>query len=726
VVFANRLPPAVARLRTTPSAFHGLQNLIVQALGIGMIGLTAWLTFPGKVVLGWMAATAVAAFIEDRLLERAANAPGGAPISARLAAVMRVLVTTLFALAALFLIAKGQGGDKLFGFAIVSAALVHVLMRHYRSPLILAASLVPWVGILGLVGWGLGRTALHEGHVLRAVAQTFVIGMLAIEFWSARQQLSAAWKALNATLAGVRRAEASLQETQRIAKIGSWRQGLGRGRTEWSDELYEIFDLDPAEGPPSAKRMMERLLDEDSRSRLRTLLDGEHTEAFSFSLKLQRTDGGERHCWVEGRPELDAGGRPIGLIGFCQDVTDRETAAAQLRQAQKMESVGQLTGGLAHDFNNLLAVIIGNLDLIGGDLKEGSLEKEFADTALEAALKGSELTKQLLAFSRRQTLDPKVVDLNALVEGMGPLWRRTLGETVTVKLALAGDLWRTKLDSAQMESSLLNLVINARDAMAGGGVLTVETANTTIDPDNPELPPGDYAVVAVSDTGSGIPPELLAKVIEPFFTTKGVGKGSGLGLSMIYGFAKQSGGQLRIYSEVGHGTTVRLYLPRSHEAVEAAKAPAAGPVKGRGERVLVVEDNIDVRRVAVRQLAELGYQVVEADSGAAGLEVLGQDHGVDLVFSDIVMPGGMTGIEMIATAREARPDLKALFTTGFTSAATANNNRVTGADMVISKPYRVTELAAKLREALAVEMGAAEMGAAEMAAVETPPASAAS
>ncbi|HEY3948784.1 hybrid sensor histidine kinase/response regulator [Phenylobacterium sp.] len=695
------------RRRATPSAFHGVQNLIVQGLGIGMIGLTALLTFPWKLVAGWMVATAVAALVEDRLLERAANAPGGAPFSARVAAAMRVVVTTLFALASLFLIAKGQGGDKLFGFAIISAALVHVLMRHYRSPLILAASLVPWVGILGLVGWGLAKAALRDGHVLRAFATTFVIGMLAVEFWSARQQLWAAWRELNATLAGVRRAEASLQETQRIAKIGSWRQALGGARTEWSDALYEIFGLDPAEGAPSVERMMERL-DEDGRARLRTLLDGEHTEAFGFSLKLQRTDGSERHCWVEGRPELDAHGKPIGLIGFCQDVTDRETAAAQLRQAQKMESVGQLTGGLAHDFNNLLAIIIGNLDLIGGDLKEGSLEKEFADTALEAALKGSELTKQLLAFSRRQTLDPRVVDLNGLVEGMAPLWRRTLGEAVTVKLALKGDLWRTKLDPAQMESSLLNLVINARDAMPDGGVLTVETTNATVDPDNPELPPGDYAVIAVSDTGGGIAPEILAKVIEPFFTTKGVGKGSGLGLSMIYGFAKQSGGQLRIYSEVGHGTTVRLYLPRSEEAAETVKAPAAGPMKGRGERVLVVEDNVDVRRVAVRQLTELGYQIVEADNGVAGLEVLAQDHGVDLVFTDVVMPGGMTGIEMIATARQTQPGLKALFTTGFTSAATANNARVTGADLVISKPYRVTELAAKLREALAQEVVSAQ------------------
>jgi PAS domain S-box-containing protein len=560
----------------------------------------------------------------------------------------------------------------------------------------------PWIGILGVVGFGLAVTAFKQGEWLRVVTAAFAIGMLGLEFWSARQQLWAAWRELNATLAGVRRAEASLQETQRIAKIGSWRRLSAATSVEWSNELYEIFGLDRAHGPPSVEQVMERF-DEDGRAQFQGLLAGERRGAFAFGVRLTRFDGDKRYCWIEGRPELDATGAPIGLVGFCQDVTERETAAAQLRQAQKMESVGQLTGGLAHDFNNLLAIIIGNLDLIADDLKEGSAEREFADTALEAALKGSELTKQLLAFSRRQTLDPRVVDLNALVDGMAPLWRRTLPETVTVELALADGLWQTKLDRAQMESSLLNLVINARDAMPDGGVLTVETTNVIVDPDNPELPPGDYAVVAVSDTGTGIAPEILAKVVEPFFTTKGVGKGSGLGLSMIYGFAQQSGGQLRIYSEVGHGTTVRLYLPRSHEDAEREKPPSGGPVKGCGERVLVVEDNVDVRRVTVRQLTALGYQVVEAENGPDGLEVLAHDHGVDIVFTDIVMPGGMTGIEMIAAARQHRPGLKALFTTG-SSAAAANNNRLTGADLVISKPYRAADLAAKLREALAAEV----------------------
>ncbi len=686
---------------------RGPRNWIVQALGIAMVSLTGLTILPWPLVLAWTVLIGAAVAAESHVVQVAARAPARSRWATFGPPALRVVVTTIYALAALVFIARGGPGERLFAFALISASMVHTLMGHYRSPIVLAVCLGPWVAILGLVGFGLAQTAYGQGDLLRTVTSTFVIAMLTTQFWSARAKLAAAWRSLTATLEGVSQAEALLQETQRIAKIGSWRQQAGEQEMQWSPELYEIFGLDPAAGPPSLEGILP-LIDEESQAIIRRLHESDFPQAVTFTMRLRRPDGAERVCWVEGRTELDPSGARVGPVGFCQDVTEREAAAAQLRQAQKMESVGQLTGGLAHDFNNLLAVIIGNLDLIAEDQKEGSADKEFAETALQAALKGSELTKQLMAFSRRQTLDPKVVCLNALVEGMAPLWRRTLGETVTVKLLLADDLWRTKLDPAQMESSLLNLVINARDSMPDGGVLTVETGNATVDPDNPELPPGDYAVVAVSDTGSGIPPELLAKVIEPFFTTKGVGQGSGLGLSMIYGFAKQSGGQLRIYSEVGHGTTVRLYLPRSHEAVEGAKIPTAGLVKGRGERVLVVEDNVDVRRVAVRQLTALGYQVVEADTGAAGLEVLAGDHGIDVVFTDVVMPGGMTGIEMIAAAREARPDLKALFTTGFTSAATANNNRVTGADMVISKPYRVTELAAKLRETLAVDLASAQ------------------
>jgi CheY-like chemotaxis protein len=286
---------------------------------------------------------------------------------------------------------------------------------------------------------------------------------------------------------------------------------------------------------------------------------------------------------------------------------------------------------------------------------------------------------------------------------MDSLWRRTLGESITVKLGLADDLWQAKVDRSQVESALLNLVINARDAMPGGGSLTVETMNTTLDATDPDLTPGDFAVIAVSDTGAGMTPEVLAKAAEPFFTTKGVGEGSGLGLSMVYGFTRQSGGQMKIYSEVGHGTTVRLYLPRAEPAADDGR-PRIEPasVRGKGERVLVVEDNLEVRRVAVRQLTELGYRVAEAEDAKGGLQVLEADLAIDLVFTDIVMPGGMDGIEMIEQARILRPALRVLFTTGFTNAAVANNNRATGDDLLLSKPYRKADLAAKLREALTI------------------------
>jgi PAS domain S-box-containing protein len=498
----------------------------------------------------------------------------------------------------------------------------------------------------------------------------------------------------------LRESQGFLKATQAIAKIGTWRSGDKSGTLEWSPETFEMFGMDPAGPPPTVQRMFAAMTPETRAAAEAALLARPLPETVTFTCRVRRPDGTERTCWVEGHLSTDAKGRR-SLAGVCQDITEREAAAAQLVQAQKMESVGQLTGGLAHDFNNLLAVIIGNLDLLAEEFPVDAPARDLADTALQAALKGSELTRQLLAFSRRQPLDPMVLDLNELIAGMDPLWRRSLGGAILVQLNLAPDLWAAKVDRAQMESALLNLVINARDAMPAGGSLAVETVNVSLDDSDPDLTPGDYAVVAVSDTGHGMSAEVLARAFEPFFTTKGPGEGSGLGLSMVYGFAKQSGGQLKIYSEVGVGTTVRLYLPRTKLA-GAESLPETEPlsVTGEGERVLIVEDNPDVRRVVVRQLTDLGYEVVEAESGASGLAVLAADPTIDLLFTDIVMPGGMNGIEMVTTARLARPDLRVLFTTGFTSAAASIGGRLTGNDPLITKPYRRAALAAKLREAL--------------------------
>ncbi|HEX3486363.1 MAG TPA: ATP-binding protein, partial [Micropepsaceae bacterium] len=304
----------------------------------------------------------------------------------------------------------------------------------------------------------------------------------------------------------------------------------------------------------------------------------------------------------------------VVLHAFQRNVEDAKRTSTQLVQAQKMEAVGQLTGGIAHDFNNLLAIIVGNLDLLEEQLRSNPKAHGMAEDALKASLRGADLTRQLLAFSRRQTLEPKVLSLNEVAAGTAELLRRTLGERVKIKLHLADDLAPALADQTQVESALTNLSINARDAMPMGGVLTIETANKHLDAqyqtENPEVTPGDYVMLAVSDTGTGIPAEVLNRVFEPFFSTKGEGKGSGLGLSMVYGFAKQSRGHVKIYSEVGHGTTVRLYLPQAGSKAVVRKEVAAEPKSPPDHAtILVVEDNTHVRNIAVLQLKDLGYDV---------------------------------------------------------------------------------------------------------------------
>jgi PAS domain S-box-containing protein len=386
-----------------------------------------------------------------------------------------------------------------------------------------------------------------------------------------------------------------------------------------------------------------------------------------------------------------------------RDMTERIAAEEQLHQAQKMEAVGQLTGGVAHDFNNLLGVVVGNLDLLRERLAEDADSAELLEEALGAALRGADVTRQLLAFSRRQPLQPKLVEPNETVSGMSKLLSRAIGEQIQVRLHLPEKaVWSVLIDPAQLESAILNLAVNARDAMPNGGTLTIETANLSFDAQEAdahvECSAGDYVMIAVSDTGSGMPPEIVARVFEPFFSTKGVGKGTGLGLSMVYGFVKQSGGNAKIYSEVGIGTTIRLYLPRA--AAEAkpqyVAPPTAVPSRG-GETILVVEDNEAMRRLALRQLRELGYETLDASNASEALVTLASDRMIDLLFTDIVMPGGMDGHELARRAREMRPDIKILFTSGFTAAAASATIAVELADRLISKPFRKTELASRIR-----------------------------
>ena len=399
-------------------------------------------------------------------------------------------------------------------------------------------------------------------------------------------------------------------------------------------------------------------------------------------------------------------GSPIHFVSQIVDLTERRRAEEQLRQAQKLEAVGQLTGGLAHDFNNLLAAVMGNLQLVERSLGDDEKSKRRVRAALDATRRGADLTRRLLAFSRRQALEPKTLDVNELVIGMDKLLSRTLGEAVELQTRCVDDVWLCTADPSQLESAVLNLAINARDAMPDGGKLTIETANASLDRDytarHDEVTPGDYVLVAVSDTGVGIPEPLLDRVLQPFFTTKPPGKGTGLGLSMVFGFVKQTGGHMKIYSEESYGTTVKMYLPR--DCVSAAspirtQVEEVAPVGGH-ETILVVEDDPAVRQTAVDLLADLGYRVLTAENAPAALRLLDAHDDISLLFSDVVMPGGMNGLDLAARVRLEHPDLRILHTTGYAEFAASRNGHAQLSGDLISKPYRREDLARKIREVL--------------------------
>jgi len=435
-------------------------------------------------------------------------------------------------------------------------------------------------------------------------------------------------------------------------------------------------------------------------ARTRSLID-EHQSLPPVEMRIQGLDGRQRIAELQAVPLVD--GDKVLAIASGRDVTAQRRAEQQLQQAVKMEAVGQLTGGVAHDFNNLLTIIIGSLDLDMSKVPphlQGPI-----DQAMRAADRGAALTHRLLAFSRQQTLRPGPVDCNRLIAGMDDLLRRALGEQVEIELRLAPDLKPALADAAQVESALLNLAINARDAMPDGGKLLIETGNATLDADyvalNPDAVAGEYAMLAVSDTGTGMSPTVVEHAFEPFFTTKEVGKGTGLGLSMVYGFAKQSGGHVRIYSELGHGTTVRFYLPRLASAAadaDPAQAPQAG--QGGGERILVVEDDAKVRQLVLQQLESLGYRVLQASNGREALEIVEGDAGIDLLFTDVVMPGGMTGLQLAEAALKFRPQLRVLFTSGYAEGSMQHRGAGGRSLRLLTKPYRKQALAQKIREAL--------------------------
>jgi PAS domain S-box-containing protein len=408
----------------------------------------------------------------------------------------------------------------------------------------------------------------------------------------------------------------------------------------------------------------------------------------------------------------DDAGKLVGFAKVTRDITERREAEAALQAAQatmirsqKLEAIGQLTGGVAHDFNNLLQVIGGNLQLLSKDIAGNARAEMRVQSALGGVARGSKLASQLLAFARRQPLEPRVVNAGRLIRGMDEMLRRALGGEIEVETVVAGGLWNSLIDPDQLENAILNLAINARDAMNGEGRLTIEASNAFLDDEyvrqHDELSAGQYVMIAVTDTGAGIPPDILERVYEPFFTTKAEDKGTGLGLAMVYGFLKQSGGHIKIYSEVGAGTTVKLYFPREAAREDTLVGATSDEIRGGEETVLVVEDDDEVREVAVSMLTELGYRVVKARDAASALVVVDSGISIDLIFTDVMMPGTLRSPDLARKAKERLPNVAILFTSGYTQNAIVHGGRLDPGVELLAKPYTREALARKIRHVLA-------------------------
>jgi PAS domain S-box-containing protein len=552
----------------------------------------------------------------------------------------------------------------------------------------------------------------------------------------------------------------ALTLAEQSAGIGVWSIDLVSGMVRATAQFFRTMGLEPSDGRVSMDAIR-ALRHPDDRDRVvdgfRHALAG-GVDSYEVEYRIIRPDGQLRWIFGRGRVVRDDAGRPVRYSGVDLDITDRKTAEAalarakeelehlnqilearvrertsaleseaklraeaesRLQQAQKMEAVGQLTGGIAHDFNNMLQVIMGNLEIARLWLQrpdpDGRLRTEPIVKSIEAAQRGSRsaanVVQRLLAFARQQRLEPTLLDVNRLISGMADMIERTLGATIRVERQLHADLWTTCADRNQLESTLLNLVVNARDAMPDGGRLTVSTANAEIGTSpQGDIPAGQYVMVSVADTGCGIPTEVLDKVFDPFFTTKDVGMGSGLGLSMVYGFVKQSRGHVRIHSEVGAGSTVRIYLPRAlhGDASGAAKPEEQSTVTGGiaravpGETLLVVEDNADVRRFASAALQNIGYRVLQAEDGAAALRMLDAlgDARLDLLFTDFVLPGGMNGAALAQAVALRRPNLPVLYTSGYTSNSSWQRGELAADVRMLAKPYTLETLANRVRNAI--------------------------
>jgi PAS domain S-box-containing protein len=511
--------------------------------------------------------------------------------------------------------------------------------------------------------------------------------------------------------------ERTLKRTQAAAELGSFSVRVDSGVSRLTAELAALIGMADAMVHPNLKTFVS-MIEPGDREKFSEALElaklGQHIKNLEIGVKLK--SGEITWFQVTMEPERDNAGQVESIFGCCQCVTERKSLERKYHQAQKMEAVGQLTGGIAHDFNNLLMVVMGNLQLVEQLVIGNEKAHKRLRSAIEAAERGSDLTRRMLAFSRQQTLQNKEIPVNDLMFKMQDMLSQAATAIVEVKIMPGDNVWPVKADVTMLETAILNLAINARDAMKPkGGTLIVETRNCSLDQDyciaNEDVTPGDYVEIAVTDTGSGITPENIEKVFQPFFTTKPPEAGSGLGLSMIYGFVKQSGGHVKIYSEVGHGTTVKLYLPRLKAKPEPLHKPVdetpsvedavlALPVSTQKMKVLVVEDNDSVREVAAAMVEEMGFEVITASNGADGLKLIETDTTIDLLLSDVIMAGGMNGPELASKALKVRPDLRVLFMSGYAPGSVRQMQDLPDTIDLVNKPFTRADLTEKVRRAL--------------------------
>jgi signal transduction histidine kinase/ActR/RegA family two-component response regulator len=510
---------------------------------------------------------------------------------------------------------------------------------------------------------------------------------------------------LKRTQEALRESESRLDRAQEIAGLGSWELDVTNGRYAWSKENYRIRGL-PPDFEPTEENTFAGIHPDDIRLTSEWLADLKAgRERGPIEKRFTLPDGQVRVLRSEGLAIVDPDGIIRRVAGTTQDVTERRTIEKQLAQSQKMEAIGTLTGGMAHDFNNGLGVIIGNLDLLARRITADELATELCREAVLGATRCAELIRRLLAFARRQSLRPETTELNALVTETTHMLRHTLGENVTIKLDLADEVWKVTVDPVQLEAALVNLATNARDAMPKGGRIEIRTRNVEIDEayqaQEPDIRPGAFALIEVSDTGIGMPPEIMGRIFEPFFTTKGQGAGTGLGLAMTFGFVKQSGGHISVYSEPGLGSSFRIYLPREEaERPVATDLPEASEIIGGDETILLVEDNAQLLRVASRQLLGLGYRVHEAEDAAAALAIMERGETPDLLFTDVVMPGKMDGLDLAYEALRQLPNIRILLASGFPGVRGGDDRLTDSPFTLLNKPYRRDAMARAVRRVL--------------------------